>query len=224
MPVYAFIHVKRFFRTRRAWAAALAWLTLSILIGLAAGTKATGISSALVSTHVNTALPFLSYAVVGGIVSQTGLAPSVFGLTLLGLSARRAAISLLVAALGMGAALGLFSSALICILGHGPMDPPLAHDLMVTSWVGALGGASYAALFTLGSSFWKGMGRGIFFAADWVLGGSGVFSVLFPHGHVTSLFGGERAFHVSQRASSVALVALTVVMCLWALRRGARAR
>jgi len=224
MPLYAMVHVKRFLRTRSSVLAALAWLLLAVVIGLAAGAKSTGISGALISTHANTALPFLSYAVVGGIVSQKGLGPQVFGLTLLGLGARRAAGSLVVAALAMGALLGLLSSAIICVLGHGPMDPPLAHDLLVTSWIGALGGAAYASLFLLGSSFFKGTGRSIFFAVDWVLGGSGVFALFLPHGHLQSLFGGDRALHLSQRASSGMLVAISALMCLWAIRRGARAR
>jgi hypothetical protein len=224
VPTYALIHVKRFLRTRRAWGAVLAWLLLAIAIGLAAGAKSTGISGALVSTHANTALPFLAYAVVGGIVSPKGMGASVWNLGLLGLGTRRAATSLVLAALGMGAFFGLISSALICFLGHGAMDPPLAHDLFVTSWVGALAGAAYGALFMLGSSFFRGAGRAAIFALDWILGSSGVFALFLPHGHVASLFGGEPAFEMSQRQSSIALVLIAVLASLWAVRRGSRAR
>jgi hypothetical protein len=224
VSLYALIHVKRFLRTRRAWGAVLAWLALAVAIGLAAGAKSTGISGALVSTHANTALPFLAYAAVGGIVSPKGMGASVWSLGLLGIGARRAAASLVLSALGLAALFGLVSSALICALGHGVMDPPLGHDLLVTSWVGALAGASYGALFMLGSSFWRGAGRGVMFAIDWIFGGSGVFALFLPHGHVASLFGGERAFEMSQRQSSVALVLITALTALWAVRRGATSR
>ena len=61
-------------------------------------------------------------------------------------------------------------------------------------------------------------------ALDWVLGGSGFFALFLPHGHLRSLFGGEPAFDVSQRVSSLALCALTVVLGAWAVRRATRAK
>jgi hypothetical protein len=157
-------------------------------------------------------------------VGERGLSATVWGFTLFGMAPRRAALSLLAASLALGAALGLVSSVLVCALGHGAIDPPLAADLLTTAWIGALGGAAYAALFLLGSSFFRGSGRGVLLALDWVLGGSGSFALFLPHGHLRSLLGGEAAFHASQRASSAALVLITVLLGAWAVRRGSRAR
>jgi len=44
-----------------------------------------------------------------------------------------------------------------------------------------------------------------------------------PHGHLRSLFGGEAAFEISQRASSVMLIGLTILMSACAAKRATRA-
>ncbi len=198
-------------------------MVFAAVIGLSAAAKSTGLRGALSVAFVGSALPFLSYAAISGVVGEKGLGAVVWSFSLMGMSRRRAALSLLVAALALGAVLGLLSAEIIAVLGHTAMDPPLGRDLVTTAWVGALGGAAYASLFLLGSSFWKGAGRGVLLAMDWVLGGSGFFALLLPHGHLRSLFGGEAAFEISQRASSICLVALTVLMGAWAVRRATRA-
>jgi hypothetical protein len=197
-------------------------MLFAVVIGLSAGWKGTGLRAALSVSFVGSALPFLSYAAISGIVGEKGLSATVWSFTLMGMPPRRAAFSLLAASLAMGALLGLVSSLLVAVLGHSAMDPPLARDLLTTAWVGALGGAAYASLFLLGASFLRGAGRGVLLAVDWVLGGSGFFALFLPHGHLRSLFGGEAAFDVSQRVSSVALVVLTLLMGMWAVRRSAK--
>ncbi len=216
-------HLRRFVRSRRSLALAIGWFAFAAVIGLSAGAKSTGLRGALSVSFVGSTLPFLSYAAISGVVGEKGLGATVWSFSLMGCSRRRAALSLLAAALALGALLGLASAALVSVLGHSAMDPPLGRDLLTTMWVGALGGAAYASLFLLGSSFWKGAGRGVLLAMDWVLGGSGFFALLFPHGHLRSLFGGDPAFDVSQRVSSMLLVLLTVLMGAWAVRRAMRA-
>ena len=55
--------------------------------------------------------------------------------------------------------------------------------------------------------------------ASWAAGsGSGFGSLFTPRGHVTSLLGGSLAAEISQRASSLALVAIAVAYALFALR------
>lgn len=216
-------HLRRFVRSRRALALAIGWLLFAVVLGLSAGAKSTGVRNALSISLVGTALPFLSYAAISGVVGEKGLGAVVWSFSLMGMSRLRAAVSLVLASLALGALLGLLSAAIVVVLGHSAMDPPLARDLLTTAWVGALGGAAYASLFLLGASFWKGAGRGVLLAIDWVLGGSGFFALLLPHGHLRSLFGGEAAFEVSQRTSSLLLLALTLLMGAWAVRRGVRA-
>lgn len=215
-------HLRRFVRTRRALLLAAGWLVFAAVIGISAGVKNTGLRGALSVSLVGSALPFLSYAAISGIVGEKGLSAAVWSFSLMGMSRRRAALSLLLASLGLGAVLGFVSSTLVLVLGHGSMDPPMTRDLLTTAWVGALGGSAYASLFFLGSSFWKGAARGVLLAMDWVLGGSGFFALFFPHGHLRSLFGGEAAFEVSQRGSSIMLLVLIALLSAWAVRRSQR--
>ena len=51
--------------------------------------------------------------------------------------------------------------------------------------------------------------RGIFLAVDWIVGSGSGFGALFtPRGHVQSLLGGPLCAEISQRASSVTLLAI----------------
>ena len=112
--------------------------------------------------------------------------------------------------------------ALIAALGHGPGDPAVGRDILTCSWVGALGGASYGALFSLGSCFGpRGSGRSVLLVLNWLAGG-GALGMLLPHAHVRSLLGGEAAGTLSQRSSALALVAIGVACTLIASWRGRR--
>ena len=99
--------------------------------------------------------------------------------------------------------------ALVCALAHGSQDPPLAVDMAASFGVCALGGGAYAAYFSVGSAIGRGTMRGVFLALDWIVGGaSGAGALIMPRGHVTSLLGGPLCADLSQRTSSLMLVAL----------------
>lgn len=96
----------------------------------------------------------------------------------------------------------------------------LPADLFTTAWIGLAASAGYAALFTLGSTLGKrGGGRAALLTLDFVLGGIGPFSLLFPRGSVENLIGLRAPLELSQRASSgVLVVAALAVTGIAALR------
>ena len=111
----------------------------------------------------------------------------------------------------------------MCLVAHHPGDPPLGRDVLATAGISLLAGATYGALFCVGSAIGKGAARGFFLALDLLLGAGGGFSsVLVPRGHVASLLGGAPAFELSHRASSIVLLVLVVVYAELAIRLGRR--
>jgi hypothetical protein len=159
-------------------------------------------------------LPLLEYGIVGAAVGGTGMRRGIRGLVGLGSSPRRAAFVTAVVASAACAIAGGLLAAIVCALAHGPADPPLGTDLFASTWIGALGGAAYGAYFSAGSAIGKGgTVRGVFLALDFIVGsGAGVGAALVPRGHVVALLGGPLVADLSQRASSVILVA---VLGLW---------
>lgn len=212
--VLARVPALRLLRTPRAWLPIAAWATLAVASALLARShgSTTGATHVLRGSFAFLVLPLVAYAVVGATLGQTGLRRSIRGLVALGASARSAATASVLVAVASSAVLCGVLAAITCLLAHGAHDPPLAVDLMTSLWVGGLGGAAYAAYFSAGSAIGKGTMRGVFLAIDWIMGsGAGVGALILPRGHVTSLLGGPLCADLSQRASSVLLVALIAV-------------
>lgn len=154
-------------------------------------------------------LPLVAYGVVGATLGSSGLRRGIRGVVSLGAAPRSAALASVLVAAASSAALCGILAAVVCGLAHGSHDPPLATDLVASVGVGALGGAAYAAYFSLGSAIGKGAMRGVFLAVDWIVGGgAGVGAILTPRGHVTSLLGGPLCADLSARASSIMLIVL----------------
>jgi hypothetical protein len=125
-----------------------------------------------------------------------------------------------VASAVFGAALG---AAVACV-AHGAADPPLAHDVVTSAWIGALGGAAYAALFVFGSSFGKrGGGRAVALVVDFLIGsGVGAAAFVTPRGQVRSLLGGRAPLDLSQRDGVLTLAVLVIVFAGFAVLRARR--
>jgi hypothetical protein len=134
--------------------------------------------------------------------------------------ARAAAASIAVAA-ACCAVVGAGVAAIVAVVAHGIADPPRLHDATVSAYVGALGGAAYAAWFSLGASFGRrGGGRVALLVVDWILGANGgAGALLSPRGHVRNLLGGAAPMDLSQRASAAVLVILAIACALVAIRR-----
>jgi hypothetical protein len=91
---------------------------------------------------------------------------------------------------------------------------PLGHDVLTTSWIALLVGASYAAWLGLGAAFGKaGGGRVAVLVIDFVLGDVGTVGAVLPRGGATSLLGFTPPVDMPQWASSLSLAATTVA-CL----------
>jgi hypothetical protein len=115
-------------------------------------------------------------------------------------------------------------AGIVAALAHGPLDPPLARDVLTSAWVASLGGVAYASLFALGASFGKrGGGRTAVLALDWLLGsGTGVVALGTPRAHVRSLLGGEAPAGLAAWTSSCLLIVLALAFAGLAIRRARR--
>lgn len=119
---------------------------------------------------------------------------------------------------GLGAR-ALFTAALGALVGmfgvlcsYGRSSPALGYDLLTSSWVGALVGFAYAAWFGLASTFGKrGGGRNAFLVLDFLFGGTAV-GIIVPRAHALLLLGLDRPIDVSQKVSSLLLLAMGLVM------------
>lgn len=207
------------------------------LFGVAAWSAATVLVAVLFRAHVDApadrllrgvfgfaVLPLASFAAVRAELGPGGLRAFVRGFSLLGERPVRAALEAVAAVVATTATLGAVLALVGAALAHGPGDPPLLADLAGSVVAGVLGGAAYGALFALGSTFVRGALVGTFLGLDLVFGaGDGWPSVLVPRGHVAALLGGRACAELPVRASSVVLVALTLLYGALAVRFARRA-
>ena len=201
----------RLVRTPRAWIPIAAWTLLAIVIALSSRARGatTGADHVMRGAFAFFVLPLVAYGVVGATLGSAGLRGGIRGVVALGAAPRRAALASVLVAITTSAALCGVLAALVCALAHGSQDPPLAVDMAASLGVAALGGAAYAAFFSVGAAIGRGTMRSVFLALDWILGGgAGAGALFMPRGHVTSLLGGPLCADLSQRASSLMLVVL----------------
>lgn len=223
--VLARIPALRLLRTRSAWLPIVAWTILALVSAASARSHGTanGADHVMRGTFAFLVLPLVAYSVVGATLGRSGLRRGLTGVVSLGAPVRSAALASILVAVASSAALCGLLAAVVCAVAHGASDPPLTADLPASLWIGALGGASYAAYFSAGSAIGKGTMRGVFLALDWILGGgAGVGALITPRGHVTSLLGGPLCADLSQRASSVMLIVLLLLYANLALRLARR--
>jgi len=166
-------------------------------------------------------LPFVLVLASRRALEPTRLDHAATPLARFGPSRRGVALGLVVASMIGAALLAASSGALAAVVAHDPTAPALTLDAASCAWIGALGGAAYAALFALGSSFGAtGSGRWWALAADFLLGGtSGVGALLAPRAHLQNLLGGEPPMLLGQSASAACLVAMTIAFTVLALLR-----
>lgn len=198
-------------RSPSRWWPLAFWILFALVVAVAEkSVNATnGASQVLRSSFATVVVPLLSYAVVGQIVGNQGLASTMRGTVLLGAAPRQAAVTTLLAAAVTSAVLCASLAFIVCVVAHGALDPPLVRDALTSSGIGALGGACYGAYFSAGTSIGKGSFRGVLLVVDWLASGSdGTLAILTPRGHVTRLFGGPACADLSPRASSLVLFLL----------------
>jgi hypothetical protein len=215
--------IARLLRGPRAWLGVAAWCALAFVFAMAARARgsAHGADHVLIDTYGALALPLLAYVIVGATLASQSLRASASPVVAFGAPPARAAAAAIAVAVVTCAAIGAVTAAAVALVAHGIADPPPLRDAAVSAYVGALGGAAYAAWFTLGASFGRrGGGRVVVLLLDWILGASsGAAALVTPRGHLRNLLGGVPPMDLSQRASAAALALLVVGCALVAIRR-----
>lgn len=223
----AAVPISRITRTRRGRIPILFWFLIAVLASIHAKMlgQTSGASHILKGPFGYLALPLLTYGIVSAAFGGIGLRPSIRGVVTLGADPRRAAFASVITAVLFSAIAAALTGSIVCIVAHGPTDPPLFKDLIATFGICLFGGAAYAAYFSAGSAIGKGAMRAVFLALDWILGAPSGFGALFtPRGHIMSLMGRPQVFELSRRASSVLLIILLLGYLALAVRLGRRVR
>jgi hypothetical protein len=217
----------RIMRSSRFWLSLGIWCSLDIAFAVIARQHgwAHGADRVLSSAYGALSLPFIAYAIARAAFGGRSMVSSTAPLVAFGAQPWRAAFASVCVATTATALLGASLAALVALVAHGTADPPRAHDAIVSAYVGALGGASYAAWFALGTTIGRrGGGRLLFLGLDWLLGGVGAPTALAtPRGHLRNLLGGASPLNVSERSSAIMLVGM-IVLCTMLACRGTRRR
>jgi hypothetical protein len=205
-----------------------AWCVLAVVLAVSTRVRGAthGADQVLIGSFASFVLPLLAYALVGAALGVRSLAASGAPLVAFGAAPWRAAAASVVVTAGSCALLGAGTALCVALIAHGAADPPVVRDAIASAYAGSLGGAAYAAWFSLGASFGRrGGGRAAALVLDWLLDGlGGAPSIVCPRGHVRNLFGGAAPLDLPQRASAVALLVLAIAYALAAILRVRRQR
>jgi hypothetical protein len=165
-------------------------------------------------------VPLWAYLLIARVAGGGPLSSSIEPLARVGIDRRWSVVWLLVMA-EIAAAL---SSAILSACGwwwthgtSGPSSPALGAVL----WVGATGGASYAALIGLGATFGRrGRGGVILLVLDWLLGtGVSAMAAPWPRAYLRQLLGSEPVMGLPPWSGSLALLVLILLSTGWAAVR-----
>ena len=223
IQVLARVPIARLARSPRAWLPIAAWSALAILVAITARQSPSGgADQALLGGFGSFAVPLVAFAVVSAALAGNGLKEAIRPVVALGGSPSRVALATVLTAMFASAALtGVLGALVVAIVG----SSHFGADLAATVWIAALGGACYAAWFSFAATFGvRGTGRATFLIVDYLFGtssGGNASTLAFftPRGNLHSLLGGAAPNDISQRASSLALVLITAVCVLLAVRR-----
>lgn len=210
-------------REHKTWIALITGLTLSVIVALLERRQGQlGASDrALSGVAFGAVLPILAYLASDSLLARQRLSASLSAVVRHGASPASAAFGQWVALVLVMAAAGAALGASTCIATRAYTGTPWLYDLLTSTWIGGLGGMTYATCFYFSSSFGRrGGGRKAFLALDLVLGvSSGVASLPWPRSHLRNLIGGMPPIGWSQGASALALLAILALTLGLALRR-----
>jgi hypothetical protein len=182
------------------------------------------VDSVLTGAVFGWTIPLLAYAAVARVSRYGRLDDASRELARHGAD-RRVAVGCFVSmtAARVGVVGGLLSALAVLVASDGRVSA-IRADALTSAWIGALGGVSYVAWFSLGSSWGKeGRGRLVALLLDWVLGATtSVVSVPWPRAHLRSLLGGELVLGLPAWQSSISLGLLAGLYFLACIARVAR--
>ncbi len=218
----ALLPIRRLMNARRLWWVLGAWVLATIGLSVVRARSGGSATDALLGIYASFALPLVTLALTAAVTRNDRLQVAASPLTRVGASGVAAALAHVAVAVGSCLVLGSALGVAVAIVAHSSSDPSLARDAVTCAEVGALAGAAYAGMFSLGSSFGpKGSGRTALLVINWIAGG-GVLGAVMPQAHVRSLLGGDPAGALSQPGSALALVMIAVATSLLAAWRSRR--
>jgi hypothetical protein len=205
-------------RLVRAPGVALAVLALSTSLTVALVERVAAPLTApdrTVSAVVGVVVPLLSFGLLALATGRTRLAEASWPIARFGAPRGQVALGLVATAMIASALWSAVCVSLAVWLAYGGIAGT-AQDVLTSSWIAALGAASYCGWFALGGCWLRrGRGRWIVLVADLVLGaGSGLAAAIWPRAHLHSLVGGEAVLGLAQAPSSVALLAMALATAL----------
>jgi hypothetical protein len=212
--------VVRLRRSPREHLRPISWLAFAYLLCIAKISRGSphGATDLLAGMFASFILPFTVFAIVNAVLGRGGMRAATRGFVAIGADPVRAAVATTLVAMAVAGALTAIIGFAIAALAHGPADPPLLVDALVTAGVAGLGGAVYASFFCAGASLGQGNARGFVLAFDILFATGTPIGILFPRAHVMALMGAEPTLAISRRASSIVLVALALVYLLLVVR------
>ena len=156
-------------------------------------------------------LPLAAYVASERIAKRRRLDTAIAALPRYGVSRRGSLGGAVLALGGVLAAAGAGCGAVSVLVVHDSRGVSLLHDVLLSTWIGALGGVSYAAWLGLCSGFGRAGRRGAFLILDLILGSSSALWALpFPRAHLRNLLGGSPPLGLSQAASAGLLTVLSL--------------
>lgn len=199
--------------TASAFATATAFSVVVAILERADASGRTAADYTLSDALLAWVLPLLAYAAVGRVGERGRADAAVQDMARHG-SNRRTAFLGLVVATGLRVASIAGIVALIAVVAaRGRLDIPSISDALTSAWIVALGGASYVALFALGSLFGgSGQGRAVALGADFIFGAlPSAMAAAFPRSHLSSLIGGHAVLGLAGWQSTACLYAIAAV-------------
>ncbi len=180
-------------RHRQTAGALLLAATLTVTgawIELSAGSLG-AVDRSLASTF-RVVIPLFCFALVSRVTTSAGLGESTFVLARFGAPRHAVALGLGSAASAISALVSAVFAALAVVFSHSAAAPPLWSDMLTAAWVGFATALAYCGWTLVGSTFYRGKGRFVPIAIDFLLGGgTGFFAALLPRAHASRLLGLE---------------------------------
>lgn len=170
------------------------------------------------------ALPLTAYGISMRSFSRMRIDASLAEIARFGGSRRGGVAGSVLVVMLSSAVCGALFGAIAIVVTRAPHDALLLKDAFTSTWIGALGGLTYAAYFALGSQFGSaGGGRFWFLMLDWIVGGgTTIMSLPMPRAHIENLIGAPAVMGLPQWSATLALFAITFVCFGFAVLRAPR--
>jgi hypothetical protein len=169
-------------------------------------------------------VPLLTLALVTRVATRDGLVAGAFPLARYGLPRHAVALGLTGSAALVAAVASAFLAGATVVFAHSSAAPPLAGDMLLSAWIGAVTALAYAAWIALGTTFFRGRGGWAPVIADFLVGGStGLAGALLPRAHASSLLGlSPGPLAIPAPGSFAALFVMTGILLLATAARSGR--